>query len=89
MCPPPVDDLLDDLENSVNTMTDDIKITIDDVITVKNDLVRKLVGDDYSKLEVVRELLIAIYIRGFFAGAHMAHLDDQVLVMEMVKAKLS
>jgi len=81
--------------STINTVTDDIRMTIDDVLTVKNDLVNQVLGGDASRLPVLKELLIAIYIRGFFTGAHYQEADsmgnDQLrneLMLEVVKGRL-
>lgn len=76
----------------VETVTDDIRVTIEDVLTVKNELVLTITGGREELLPYVKELLIAIYIRGFFAGAHMQSSDEALrseLMLEVIKAKLN
>jgi hypothetical protein len=79
-------------DSAITTMTDDIKVTIDDVLTVKDELVQRIIGLDESKIPDMKELLIAIYIRGFFTGAHLKAEDESALnsdlMLEVVKAKL-
>jgi hypothetical protein len=79
-------------DSIIDTMTDDIRVTIEDVLTVKNDLVAKIIQGNEKLLPDVRELLIAIYIRGFFAGAHMKTTDEELrgeLMIEIVKGRLA
>jgi hypothetical protein len=76
----------------IDTLTDDIQVTIEDVLTVKNELVAKIIQGNEKLLPDVRELLIAIYIRGFFAGAHMKTTDEALrgeLMIEVVKNRLA
>ena len=77
-------------KEAIDTMTDDIKVTVNDVLTVNDALVREIIDNDESKLPMVKELLIAIYIRGFFTGAHLKASDVTMpeLMVEMVKSKL-
>jgi hypothetical protein len=76
---------------AIDTMTDDIKVTIDDVMTMNNDLVARITGGNTKLLPDVKELLVSIYIRGFFTGAHLKLTDDELrseLVLEVIKSKL-
>jgi hypothetical protein len=77
----------------IDTMTDDIKVTINDVLSVNNELVQGITKGDAALLPQVKELLVSIYIRGFFTGAHLQSGDNPAdlsneMVAEVVKARL-
>ncbi len=87
----PMKDPEQSTDSIIDTLTDDIKVTIEDVLTVKNDLVNHITGGREELMPDVKELLIAIYIRGFFTGAHMKTTDETLrgeLMIEIVKNKL-
>jgi hypothetical protein len=48
--------------------TNDIAMTIDDVLKDKPELVKVLTTDSVERTLLLRELLMNAYVRGFFAG---------------------
>lgn len=67
------------------TATDDIRIMIDEVMTTNEPIVQKLLRGQPENAEILRELMINMYIRGFFCGAH--HKETDLLVTHNQKTE--
>ena len=60
------------------TQTDDIKVMIDDVMTANGPIVAKILKGQPENAMILRELMINIYIRGFFCGVHHRNNDPDI-----------
>lgn len=57
--------------------TNDIAMTIDDVLKDQEKMVKIITGDNVQRNLLLRELMMNVYIRGFFSGVHNKMIDEQ------------
>ena len=66
-----------DTANLTLEQTNDIAMTIDDVLKDQEKMVKIITGDNAQRNLLLRELMMNVYIRGFFSGVHNKMIDDQ------------
>lgn len=66
----------DEYSKIEETHTDDIRVTLDDVLTSNKEVVQILIGHRPENRAILRELLMDIYIRGFFTGVRHKEEDN-------------
>lgn len=68
---------INDTANLTLEQTNDIAMTIDDVLKDQEKMVKIITGDNAQRNLLLRELMMNVYIRGFFSGVHNKMLDVQ------------